>query len=157
MTMRTALAVAAVLAALGQGAAHASVRATDLWATVNVCDTEEHPNEVGIRASMPASPRGSRMAMRFRMQYLDDDEHWRTVAESKWRSLGRARGGAVESGWNVEFSDAQQPVTLRGVVSYRWRRGARTVRRARRLTEAGFRSTVGADPPSYSAATCTIR
>jgi hypothetical protein len=158
MSMRRVLALAAVLAALGPGAAHASVRADDLWATVNVCDTARHPNEVGIRASMPAAPRRAWLAMRFRVQYREDDR-WRTVAgaESGWRSLGRARGGTVESGWSVEFADRQQPVTLRGVVSFRWRRGERTIRRARRITEAGHKSTAGADPPDYSAAACTIR
>jgi hypothetical protein len=41
-------------------------------------------------------------------------------------------------------------------VNYRWKRNGKVVRRARRVTELGHRSTAGADPPDFSAATCRI-
>ena len=42
-----------------------------LWATVNVCDTAKQPDAIGIRASMPGTPKGARLSMRFRVQYRD--------------------------------------------------------------------------------------
>ena len=149
------LALLAALVLSGQSLARAPSDA--LWATVNVCDTAEHPNEIGIRASMPGSPRGTARRMRFRVQYRSGDR-WRYVerADSGWRRLGRARGRRVESGWNFELAAASRAVKLRGVVRYRWLDGRVVRRRAVETTEAGHRSTRGADPAGYSAATCSI-
>jgi hypothetical protein len=134
-------------------AAHASAADAAVWATVNVCDTAQHPNEIGIRAALPL--RGSRTAsLRFRVQYRDlTDGRWRWVrdADSGWRKVGRAR----ESGWSFEVAGEGTQI-LRGVVTYRWKRRKKVVRRARRVTEGGHHSTVGADPAGFSAATCRI-
>jgi hypothetical protein len=155
--------VALTLALLGAlavptAAGAAVVPAPDeLWATVNVCDTLRHPNEVGVRAAMPGRPRGAGRRMRFRLQWRDGDR-WRYVegADSGWRRLSRARGSLVESGWSFEFAPPRRPIAFRGVVRYRWIEDGRIVRRALELTEAGHRSTAGADPEDYSAASCSI-
>ena len=157
MRVRAAIAIALLGATAAPSAASARAAGGDLWATVNVCDTTRHPNEVGIRASMPGTPRDTRRRLRFRVQWRDGDR-WRYVsgADSGWRTLQRARGRAVESGWSFEFEPPAEPVTFRGVVRFRWRRGADVVRRAQEVTETGHRSTRGADPEDYSAATCSM-
>jgi hypothetical protein len=129
----------------------------NLWATVNVCDTAKHPNEVGVRASMPGYPRGTTRSMRFRIQFRDGDR-WRYVtgADSGWRRLTRAHRRPVEAGWSFGFPRPDDPITFRGVVRYRWLKDGRVVGRALEITEAGHRSTAGADPSGYSAATCSI-
>jgi hypothetical protein len=137
-------------------AAPASAAGADLWATVNVCDTDAHPDEIGIRASMPGG-KGARLLMRFRVQYRDlADGRWKAVrdADSGWRRIGKGRK-AQESGWGFEVAGEGQRI-LRGVVSYRWKRRGRPPRSARRVTEGGHLSTVGADPEDFSAATCRI-
>jgi hypothetical protein len=151
---RFALIFALVFAAF---AAPASADDVDLWATVNVCDTEAHPDEIGIRASMPGGKPRGRLLMRFRVQYRDlADGRWKAVtdADSGWRRIGKGRK-AQESGWSFEIAGEGQRI-LRGVVSYRWKRPGRVTRRARRVTEGGHVSTVGADPEDFSAATCRI-
>jgi hypothetical protein len=150
------LALVAPLAAPGAAAARPA-EPDRLWATVNVCDTAKHPNEVGIRASMPGTPRGTGRRMRFRVQWRDGDR-WRYVtgADSGWRGLKRASGRAIESGWSFEFEPPSKPITFRGVVRFRWLRDGRVVARAVEITEIGHRSTAGADPDGYSAATCSI-
>jgi hypothetical protein len=140
----------AVVAAPARGAG------SDLWATVNVCDTAAHPNEIGVRASMPGAPH-TRLLMRFRVQYRDPaDGRWRYVrdADSGWTRAGRGRA-TRESGYSFEVA-GEGPRVLRGVVDYRWLRRHHAPRRARRITEGGHRSTAGADPADYSAATCRI-
>ena len=130
---------------------------SDLWATVNVCDTAAHPDEIGIRASMPGGAARSRLQMRFRVQYRDlTDGRWRAVrgADSGWQRVGRGRA-VRESGWSFEIAGRGMRI-VRGVVRYRWLRDGRAVRRARRITEGGHRSTRGADPANFSAATCRI-
>ena len=143
---------------LAVAAAPARADDADLWATVNVCDTAAHPNEIGIRASMPGGKAKGRLRMRFRVQYRDlAGGRWRSVrdADSGWQPIGRGRKQR-ESGWSFEVAGDGTQI-LRGVVTYRWTRGSgRIVRRARRITEVGHRSTVGADPPEFSAATCRI-
>ena len=47
-------------------------------------------------------------------------------------------------------------VTLRGVVDFQWRQGKTIVQSATAPTSAGHKSLAGADPPSFSAATCVI-
>jgi hypothetical protein len=128
----------------------------NLWATVNVCDTAKHPNEVGVRASMPGYPRGTTRRMRFRIQFRDGDR-WRYVtgADSGWRRLTRAHRRPVEAGWSFGFPPPDDPITFRGVVRYRWIKDGRVVGHAVEITETGHRSTVG-DPSGYSAATCSI-
>jgi hypothetical protein len=156
MRTRPVVIAAAVCASLAAPAA-AGARADQLWATVNVCDTAKHPNEVGVRASMPGSPRGTGRRIRFRIQFRDGDR-WRYVvgADSGWRRVRRAAGLAVESGWSFEFAPPAKATTFRGVVRFRWVRDGRVVARATEITENGHRSTAGADPEGYSAATCSI-
>src|SRR3954447_5272189 len=139
-------------------ASAAAARPANLWATVNVCDTATHPDAIGVRASMPGTPRAARLAMRFRVQFRSASGGWRYVqgADSGWRPLGRAHGNAVESGWSFSFAHPQGAVTLRGIVRFRWRRGDVLPRQAELATEAGHRSSAGADPPGYSAATCVL-
>jgi hypothetical protein len=148
--MRLAAAAIAVFVALAAAPAGAADRQ---WATVNVCDTAGHPNEVGLRAAMPAAKRGVARQIRFRLQWRDGTT-WRYVksADSGWRKIKRA----PQPGWSFELARPKSEITFRGVVRYRWRRDGETIRRATELTEAGHRSAAGADPKGYSAATCSI-
>ena len=131
------------------------------WATVNVCDTHDHPNQIGIRGSMHGLARKSRMYMRFRVQYQNADGKWRTVAagaDSGWRKVPTTRRGDRDAGWTFEF---KPPATggahiLRGLVLFEWRRAGRVVRDDRAITEDGHPGTAGADPADFSAGTCAI-
>ena len=146
--VRLTLIVAAILAVT---AATALAGGNSVWSTVNICDTTAHPDEIGIRAAMPAR-RHTTEQLRFRVQYRDlSDGHWKPVlgADSGWRRR-RGRG----TGWSFEVTG--QEAILRGVVHYRWIRNGHVVRRARRVTEGGHPQTTGADPEGFSAATCRI-
>jgi hypothetical protein len=149
--MRRSLLLSLLLLALG-APFPADAAERKLWATVNVCDTAAHPDEIGIRASLPSGR--PRAGVRFRVQYREAASgRWRWVraADSGWHRARRAR----ESGWSFEVA-GDGPRILRGVVDYRWKRKGTVVRRARRITTVGHRSTAGADPADFSAATCRI-
>jgi hypothetical protein len=146
-----------LLLLIAVAAAPARAADADLWATVNVCDTAGHPNQIGIRASMPGGKPRTRLLMRFRVQYRDlSDGRWRYVrdADSGWRRTGKGRATA-ESGYSFEVAGEGTRI-LRGVVAYRWMRGGHAVRHARKITQSGHHSTAGADPADFSAATCRI-
>jgi hypothetical protein len=133
-----------------------------LWATVNICDSEQSPDSLGIRASMPGSgSRRERMYMRFRAQYRSAaDGRWHDFttegADSGWVRVGSARYKARQSGWKFRFElQPGQRHELRGVVKFEWRRGKKVVRRATKSTRSGHKADE-AEPKGYSAATCVI-
>ena len=133
-----------------------------LWATVNVCDTERWPDTIGIRGSMPGS-RNDRetMWMRFQVQFLsDDDNKWHNVPEggdSGFVPVGSARVKTRQAGRSFRISPKRgETVLLRGKVSFEWRVKDVVTRTAVERTLKGHRSSAGADPAGYTAATCTI-
>jgi hypothetical protein len=132
-----------------------------LWATVNVCDTEAQPDTIGIRGSMPGTGnRADRMYMRFTVQYQASDGTWRELSSggvSRWESVGRGTWETRQSGYSFQVRPPEGSVRLRGLVRFQWRRRGRVVRREVRATEAGHRSTAGADPRGYSRAVCVVR
>jgi hypothetical protein len=153
--MRRALLV--VVLSLLVTATRADARETPVWATVNVCDTAKQPDRIGIRASMPGTPKGARLTMRFRVQYKAGAD-WKDVedADSGWVNVGVGRGAPVEYGWSFTFAPSTEATTLRGVVRFRWRRGDSLPKQSEVATEAGHKSSAGADPAGYSAATCDL-
>ena len=151
LTVRAHVAVSlGLLAALAAPAAAADRQ----WATVNVCDTAEHPNEVGVRAAMPGAARGISRQVRFRLQWRDGNR-WRGVdtADSGWRRIK----SAPQYGWSFELAPPASEIEFRGVraLPLAARRGDAPPR-AVEVTEAGHRSKTGADPEGYSAATCSM-
>jgi hypothetical protein len=137
----------------------------DLWATINVCDRPNRPNinTIGIRGSMPGlGNRVSTLKMRFQVQYKSKtDGDWHNAgadSDSGWQRAGRTVRQVIESGQNFRFMPPTDGGShlLRGHVRFRWYRHGRVVARQERFTEAGHRSTAGADPAGYSAAECEI-
>jgi hypothetical protein len=159
---RTFACALAVLAALvAAPAAHAGQDPQPaLWATVNVCDTADHPDTIGIRGSMPGNGRrGDRMFMRFTVQFQAADGTWKALSAggvSGWQAVGNGAWEARQSGFSFQVRPPQGSVRLRGLVRFQWRRNGRVVRREIRATEAGHRSTAGADPRAYSRGVCVV-
>jgi hypothetical protein len=143
------------------GAAVARQPPAEPWATVNVCDTAQRPDEMGIRGGMSGITRSTRMFMRFRVQYRDTNGRWRLVktgADSEWQRVATGRRGSYDSGWTFRFKPPASggAHVLRGVVTFQWRRGTRIVQRDKRFTEAGHPDTAGAEPADFSAESCEI-
>jgi hypothetical protein len=137
-----------------------------LWATVNICDTEDNPNVLGVRASMPGNGTRQKMWMRFRATYFDrSSEEWRNVggnSRSPWIKVGSARYHR-QAGRKFRI-EPPLPVTswvVRGIVKYRWTRkrkrgGFRVVRRATQKTLSGHPTRRHGDPYDYSNGICEI-
>jgi hypothetical protein len=160
------------LAALA-GAAPAQAGHPDLWATVNICDTEAFPNAMGVRASMPGNGTRQRMYMRFRAAFYDRGrDAWHPVTgvgRSPWILAGNARFRARRAGWTFQF-DPPAPGTdfiVRGVVEFQWRerrkpkvKGAKArevvVDTAHANTRHGVPNVGEGDPPGTSEGLCVI-
>lgn len=134
-----------------------------LWATINVCGTEEAPTKVGVRVSMPGSgKKAERMYVRIALQYRDDaTQRWKAIgpaADSGWLGLGSSKYLRRETGRSFTLSAPAtgQTFTIRGFVRYEWRIGKAPVRRTTRVTSGRINDVIGADPPGYSAGVCFL-
>jgi hypothetical protein len=162
MSRATLAAVALLLVPVSASAATPVERSPDLWATVNICDSTAFPNKMGIRGSMPGLGKRAALWMRFQVHYLAAaDGKWHNLeanGDSGYMKLGVARKRVLEGGFTFTIKPPADggAHTLRGAVTFVWKRNGRTVERRREITEAGHRSTKGADPPGFSAAICRI-
>jgi hypothetical protein len=131
-----------------------------LWATIDVCDTATHPDTIGIRGSMPGTGDGQEeMYMRFVVEYQSASGHWHYLrhGESSLVAVGPGSARARQAGQDFRIArSATQTYTLRGVVVFQWRVGAQTIAQQVRASRSGHTAAAGADPPGFSAATCTI-
>ena len=149
--MRRCLSVAlpmllALVALPGAAEARKLSKWRHLWATVNVCDTKRHPNQIGLRASMPGDGRKrDTLWMRFEVQFRGAKTRtWQDVASSSYDSgftrIGkRADIKSKQGGWTFKPFDPPEGDTyvLRGKVTFQWRRGGRVVLRRQELTTGG--------------------
>jgi hypothetical protein len=158
---RSIITLACAVALLGAMAPSAGAATKNLWATINVCDSPNHPDDVGVAARMPGSAKGYRMYMRFYVQYLDGEE-WRNVSsggKSPWVLAGSDKFSWIERGWTFSFDPppAGTSYTMRGFVRFEWRRGkTKVVKRTHRYTSAGHPGTADAEPKDYSARKCKM-
>lgn len=134
----------------------------ELWATVDVCNPRDQPDTIGVRGSMPGDGNArDAMYMRFQVQYLDPStKRWAYVKQGADSGFSKVGSAAVarQAGRSFQFAPVvgRPAFTLRGVVTFQWRRGSAVVLTAYRTTSSGHKSTAGADPKGYSAATCTL-
>jgi len=148
-------------AAFAPASMHSLERSRALWATVDVCNPKDQPNTIGIRGSMPGDGRSrDLMYMRFRVQYQEPSSHkWVSVArgaDSGFVKVGSA-SVARQGGQSFRFAPAGgQAFTLRGYVTFQWRRGSSVLGTVSKVSQTGHTSLVGADPKNYSAATCKL-
>jgi hypothetical protein len=97
------------------------------WATVNICDTANRPNNLGVRAGMPGTGRRQLMFMRFTAQYWSPSrEAWLDVpgaGSSRWVYAGSARFATQQTGWTFAFEQPPAGTTfvMRAVVEQEWR------------------------------------
>lgn len=152
------------------GAARERPRLAPLWATINICDTERHPDAVGVRGRMSARSRRTRMYMRFSLQYYDA-ERGRFVrvrdAVSPLVYVGRGLRRGRQGGFTFELEPPESSYLIRGRAEFFWYRRKRTrsgrrgplvlVKQRRRITRGGKKRVRGGDPPGYSAGTCDLR
>jgi hypothetical protein len=160
------------LAALLLAAPASAAPDPELWATVNICDTPVHPNEMGVRAAMPGDATHERMYVRFVAQSWSTRRHkWLPASgrgRSPWLYVGSARFRSQQIGWTFSFDPPAGRVYLvRARAVFEWRerkagrkgRGARWVvaMRRRRVTRGGIRGVNGGDLPWTSLASCYIK
>jgi hypothetical protein len=130
-------------------------RSSDLWATVNICDTKRHPNTIGVRGQMPTLGFPARLEMTIKLRYWSSAKaRFLPIPHVQLAvSLGVATTGLHQGGATFKF---KPPVILSGEIDFRWLVGKKVLGRAVRLTRHGLKGVDQGDPPRYSTATCTM-
>ena len=144
--MRVLVCAALLLAALTSAPAGAAAKEehSDLWATVNLCDTPAKPGAVGVRVSIPREKGAPRQWARVRLQWFDGgDRAWRLVrsgGDAGWARIGIGTR-LVQGGTTFTFPPPKPGarIVLRGLVDVEWRDGTKVVDHARLTTTAGHR------------------
>ena len=144
--MRVLVCAALLVAALTCAPAGAAAKEehSDLWATVNLCDTPAKPGAVGVRASIPREKGAPRQWARIRLQWFDgSDRAWRLVrsgGDAGWARIGIGTR-LVQGGTTFTFPPPKPGarIVLRGLVDVEWRDGTEVVDHARLTTTAGHR------------------
>lgn len=140
-------------------AVHAAERSPDLWATINICNTPQYPDFIGIRGQMPGLGFTTHIYMTIRVEYYDPAlGRFKPSSAVKTVDLGHATRGAHQGGVRFPFQTplAGESYQLRGAVTFVWAIGRRVIARAIRHTKHGYQHVDFGDPPGYSAGTCTI-
>ena len=137
------------------GAAPARPRAAGAWATVNVCDTLEHPErDRHPRLDAGHAAQDARRHALPRPVPARRTSTWRCSSAGARLGLAHASsapdGRAIESGWSFQFAPpAQRRCTCSAASSsFQWRRAGRVVapRRGGSPSRGSPLDTAGADP-----------
>lgn len=175
-TLRRTAPVLAAVAAVALAASPAQGASTKklLWATVNICDTVKHPNQMGVRGSMPGTGNAGKMFIRFTAEYFDAGHNkWTTVkgtGVSPWVLAGSSKLKHRQAGYTFNFDAPDPPGStfiLRSTADFKWTERRRVskhskkfhtvvVKRRRAITSSGHPETLGADPADFSSGVCQI-
>ena len=142
---------------------HASA-VKNLWATVNICDTKNHPDSIGIRGHAPGRQRAGNIWMRFFVEYQKAGK-WLPVkngGSTTWLKAGPARYPEwQEYGRTFKYNlNPGDTYLMRGRVQFQWRSHGEVFRREQAYTSGGHsaaeRNDPNSDPNGYSSGTCVI-
>ncbi|MGH2889313.1 MAG: hypothetical protein ACRDNJ_06775 [Solirubrobacteraceae bacterium] len=134
-------------------------RSGSLWATINVCDSPQYHNAVGVRGQMPALGFSATLSMTIQVEYWSRAARGfvpvpgsaATATESVGRqSTGRQQAGAI-------FPFRAHAGLLAATVTFTWSRDGQVIGQARRWTTGGHPNADYGSPSGYTAARCRIR
>lgn len=137
-----------------RSAVQAAKHSRSLWATVNICDTPQHPHQFGIRGQMPALGFAAGLYMTFEVKYRSPVSIlFHSAGTRKRVYLGRVTHRVHQAGLTFTFTRTGQ---LAGTIEFQWKLDGKVIGQLTRATTGGHTHVDGGDPPGHSAATCTM-
>jgi hypothetical protein len=140
-----------------QRAVQKAENSPSLWATINICDTKQHPSTIGVRGQMPTLGFASWLSMRVQLNYYSSKQG-RFLSLPKASSLlrlGRMSKDLQQLGATFSFKASTQGL-FNARISFIWRRWGRLLGQTSRRTTAGHPNAAFGDPKHYSAKQCRI-
>jgi hypothetical protein len=128
-----------------------------LWATVNICDTRQHPDIIGVRGQMPGLGFPSWMSMDVQVNYWSKKKRrfLPSPGASELVRLGRSSTLLQQGGATMQFLNYHG--YLNATIQFIWRRSGRLLGETTRRSTAGHQQADFGDPKHYSAKQCKIR
>jgi hypothetical protein len=142
-----------------QRAVRTAETSRSLWATVNICNSPGHPDEIGIRGQMPALGFTSTMSMTIQLNAWSKTTRSFAAIQSPNAvndvPVGAHSRGLEQSGSVFPFHKGQKGLWDATIV-FTWKRAGRTLGQTQRTTAAGHPDADFGSPPHHSAAQCRI-
>jgi hypothetical protein len=128
-----------------------------LWATVNVCTTNHHHGQLGIRGQMPSLGFAAQMYMTFEVTFQPSGgSHFKPIPSTKVRVfVGQASNKVLQVGTTYPFQTSSS--LLAGRVTFEWRRSGKLLGRTTRRTTGHHTHVDFSNPPGTSQAFCRLR
>jgi hypothetical protein len=163
VTAIAGLSVPATAGAVGPAQIAQAIRAAErshsLWATINICSSRRHPDELGVRGQMPTLGFSASLSMVIQVDY------WSTAAGSfvpikspaatTTLKLGPQSKGLQQDG--AVFPFKPQTGLLNATITFSWTQAGKVIGQTKRRTTAGHPTADYGSPPRYSAAQCLIK
>jgi hypothetical protein len=131
----------------------------DLWATINICNTAQFPNYIGVRGQMPALGFTATISMDVGVEYYSiASKKFEQVGSVQHVNLGRSTKGVHQGGVRFPFQApaAGETYQLRGFITFNWWYRGKLIGSAVHRTKHGQKNVDYSDPPGYSAGICLI-
>jgi hypothetical protein len=137
-------------------AIQAAEHSKQLWATVNVCTTNHHHGQLGLRGQMPSLGFAADMYMTFEVTYkASSAAHFKPLRSTRARvSIGQATNKVLQVGRTYPFQTSS--TLLAGRITFEWRRGGKLLGRTSRRTTGRHTHVDFANPPGFSQPFCRL-
>lgn len=137
----------------------AAEKASSLWATINICNSRTHRDEIGVRGQMPSLGFSSTMSMTITLDAWSASEKKFVAINSPNAvdtvQLGSHTRGLEQGGTIFPFQKGETGLWNATIV-FTWARQGKVVGTTQRRTTAGHHAADFGSPPRYSAKQCSI-
>jgi hypothetical protein len=138
----------------------AAEKSPSLWATINICNSHTHRDQIGVRGQMPSLGFSSTMSMVITLNAWSSTQKNFVPINSpnavSTVTLGSFSRGLEQGGTVFPFQSGETGLWNATIV-FTWKRHGKVVGRTPRRTTAGHHAADFGSPPRYSAARCLIR
>lgn len=137
----------------------AAEKSPGLWATINICNSRTHRNQVGVRGQMPSLGFSADMSMRITLNAWSSSQKKFIAIQSPNAvdtvKLGTHSRGLEQAGTIYPFQQGETGLWNATIV-FTWKRHGKVVGTTHRRTTAGHHAADFGSPPRYSAKQCRI-
>ena len=171
---RTLLVAALTLAAAAPAAAKPPTRrqvaqavataekSSSLWATINICNSHTHRDQIGVRGQMPSLGLSATMSMTITLNaWSSTDKKFEPINSPNAVAhipLGSdiTRFQVLQQGGTVFPFQSGETGLWNASIVFTWKRQGKVVGQTKRRTTAGHHTADFGSPPRYSAKQCSI-
>ena len=130
-------------------------RSDSLWATLNICNSKQYPETIGVRGQMPSLGFAAWLSMNIQLNYYSTASRQFVLLPGGTHTtrLGRSSTKLQQGGATWTFNS---PVLLNASIQFVWRRDGKLLGETTETTTSGHPSAEFGSPAHYSAKQCQL-